>query len=423
MRQDAILLAVYLTFSLGSTCEIESGLPCDSRETLNPGSSFDISSRVCDSGKYPKREKCAWYFTVNGCTPKLTCESMDIKGKQGKKCKGDRLRVETENKRRAFCNAKPVGSNGYTDKKPTSYFDIKFKTNRKDEGQGFKCTVTCSGESSTPPPGPSDCECGITGSNRIVGGSETEANEYPWQVALKRPGARSPSCGGSIVSSKTIVTAAHCTIGTGLDHYKVVVNEHDVNVNDGEIEYSVCGKKEHPNYNSGTLDNDVAILTLCEDLVFTKTVAPVCLPTKTGSAYDGVLSTVTGWGTLFAGGPQPTVLHGADVTTITNRECNGDYGQGSILDSMICAKESGKDACQGDSGGPLITSETGNSKSLIGIVSWGNGCADPNFPGVYARVTHNLNFIKNNMAGKQCPISSRRSFPRKIGSFDDDNEN
>ena len=145
----------------------------------------------------------------------------------------------------------------------------------------------------------------------------------------------------------------------------------------------------------------------------------MCLPEQSGAAYDDVVSTVTGWGTLFAGGPTSDVLLGADVNTIGNTDCGNDYGFGTIKDSMICAKAAGKDACQGDSGGknhknvrsrhfncadclgPLVTKEPGDFYSLIGIVSFGAGCADPNFPGVYARVTEDLTWIRQNINGKQ----------------------
>jgi len=237
------------------------------------------------------------------------------------------------------------------------------------------------------------------------------------QVAIVSPGQSLPFCGGAILSSDTIITAAHCTIGQGVDSFKVVVNEHDVSVDDGQEIFDVCSKKEHPNYSSNTNEHDVSILTLCKPISFTKTVAPVCLPDQSRAAYDDVVSTVTGWGTLFAGGPQSDVLMGVDVNTIGNTDCDNDYGGGTIKDSMICAKAAGKDACQGDSGGPLVTKEPGDFYSLIGIVSFGAGCADPNFPGVYARVTEDLPWIRQNINGKQCG-ATRKHFTRLINNFD-----
>lgn len=254
----------------------------------------------------------------------------------------------------------------------TSFFDIKFSSNKKRAGAGFKCTVSCSGEPpiTTPPP-VSDCKCGVANrKTKIVGGTETKAYEYPWQVlcssliiyillnplqvAIASPNVEKPFCGGSILSSDTIITAAHCTIGQGPDSFKVIVNEHDVTVDDGQVSFDVCSKTEHPSYNQNTNEHDFAILKLCNPLTFSRTVSPICLPGQQGDAYDDVLSTVTGWGTLSEGGPQSDVLMGVDVRTLGNAECDADYsdyGSGIIKESMICAKADGKDACQGDSGG------------------------------------------------------------------------
>ena len=86
------------------------------------------------------------------------------------------------------------------------------------------------------------------------------------------------------------------------------------------------------------------------------------------------------------------------VPTITNDDCNINY-DGRVTHSMLCAGylgEGGKDSCTGDSGGPLVCNV--NDKAvLVGVVSWGNSCAEPEFAGVYSRVTHVLNWILNNM--------------------------
>jgi len=240
---------------------------------------------------------------------------------------------------------------------------------------------------------------------RIVGGTQAVSNEFPWQVGIKTNSGKHPFCGGSILSKRTILTAQHCTNGLDVSSMKVVVGDHDTQAADGEIEYAVEEKLEHSGFDWETLANDFAILYLSEDLVFGDTVGPVCLPSKENDdAYDDVVATVTGWGTTYEDGPVAQFLQKVDVDTMTNEACNNDYGEGEIQDNMICAARNGKDACQGDSGGPLITKETGSEDyySLIGVVSWGSGCADPKFPGVYARVTKELQWIKDNMKGETC---------------------
>ena len=95
----------------------------------------------------------------------------------------------------------------------------------------------------------------------------------------------------------------------------------------------------------------------------------------------------------------PQTCQYVKVPTITNSDCKKSYGNDSITESMICAGypgDGGKDSCSGDSGGPLVCNENGNAV-LAGVVSWGNGCGKPDYPGVYSRVTHVLDWIKENM--------------------------
>jgi len=141
-------------------------------------------------------------------------------------------------------------------------------------------------------------------------------------------------------------------------------------------------------------------------------IRPVCLPPAGFSGdYAEVTATVTGWGTTSSGGSQSTTLKEVDVGVITNQQCGNNYGYSSswITDSMLCAvvPGGGKDACQGDSGGPLVANQQnyGQNYELIGVVSWGIGCADANHPGVYARVTNQLSWVRTWMAtdGAECP--------------------
>ena len=143
---------------------------------------------------------------------------------------------------------------------------------------------------------------------------------YEFQVGLVTPGESKPYCGGSILSSKTILTAAHCTQDTSAGNIVVVVAEHDWTVNDGQQRFSVCSKKEHPSFDrfwkitnlkslfihaSWSLDFDFSILTLCNDITFQREASPVCLPNQLGSFYDDVTATVSGWGTLSTNGASP----------------------------------------------------------------------------------------------------------------------
>ena len=175
----------------------------------------------------------------------------------------------------------------------------------------------------------------------------------------------------------------------------------------------------HPQYKTSPVPtNDFALLRLgqCQD--FNKGVAPACLPADDSRDFSGTVATVTGWGKLRSGGDSPRILQEVDLDVMTNDECKGAYGS-RITGEMICASRKGKDSCQGDSGGkrrsnkncwnfllilinlgPLTTSVDGKA-TLIGVVSFGVGCADERFPGVYARTSTALDWIKK-IVGDKC---------------------
>merc|ERR1712032_350163 len=183
-------------------------------------------------------------------------------------------------------------------------------------------------------------QCGMKGGDangRIVGGQETEQHEYPWQVGLVSRNGRSPWCGGTLISSTHVLTAAHCTDGSAASSIRVILGEH--NIADSDFNrVDVAEIINHPNYDSRTTDNDYAILRLANPVTFTNEVSPACLPADLSATYTGVLATVTGWGTLSSGGSQPTVLQEVDVTVTSNEVCNNAYG--SITANMICAADS-----------------------------------------------------------------------------------
>jgi len=255
---------------------------------------------------------------------------------------------------------------------------------------------------------------GEPGQDYIVGGDEAKEYEHPWQVALEIRNKPFPACGGTLISSTHVLTAAHCTVYPRTEKklpkswIKVLLGEH--NVADREFnKVDVAEIINHPDFKrlvGNTTDNkrlhyygtDYAILRLANPVPFTKKVNPACLPADLSSTFDGILATISGWGQRRSTDPasSPNVLHEADVTVMTNAKCN-NYYPGIFTENMLCTFAPGKDACQGDSGGSLIVPENGR-QALIGIVSWGRGCAD-RWPGVYARVTEQMNWILANTNG------------------------
>jgi trypsin len=233
--------------------------------------------------------------------------------------------------------------------------------------------------------------------DKIVGGTEVTPNSIPSQISLQRGAGTSfsQSCGGSVLSEKTILNAAHCVDGvTNVGIFRVVAGEHDLNKVSGDEQYrSVVKYTKHENYVSSTFENDIALIFLNETLdLSTRLVQPITLPADKAEPSGNLY--VTGWGTTSSGGSISNVLLGVEVPYVDDATCRGNYGVTSIKDSMVCAGAQGLDSCQGDSGGPLYA-KIGSSEQ-VGIVSWGQGCALPNRPGVYTQVSYFLSWIETN---------------------------
>merc|ERR1712106_41366 len=264
------------------------------------------------------------------------------------------------------------------------------------------------------------CLCGLAQrETRIVGGQETEVNEYPWQVALVRKGQSAPNCGGSLISSQWILTARHCTMNP-VYVAQALLGEHDVKNQDetSVVRENIIQWVNHPKYDPNTLDHDFSLLKMENPIDFLSHphIRPICLPENDDKTYKEYLATVIGWGRVTYGGATANALREVDVNVLSNDDCgtnsNYVYAPEEITDRMLCAnvEGGGKDACQGDSGGPLFTAfgdgmTPGQNYEVIGVVSWGNGCAEADSPGVYSRVSNQLDFIKRTTSdgGDTCP--------------------
>lgn len=185
-----------------------------------------------------------------------------------------------------------------------------------------------------------------------------------------------------------MLTAAHCTHGITARSLQMRVGS--TYCTNGGLLKQVLLTLSHPAYNPVTIANDISVVVLASPLAFqTDLVASVALPAFGSTLQVGEMTSVVGWGTLYEGGRVSTELRRVSLPIISNVDCNRAYANG-ILDGMLCAGyELGeKDACQGDSGGPMTIDGT-----LVGIVSWGNGCARPGYPGVYTRVAEYRTWI------------------------------
>ena len=155
------------------------------------------------------------------------------------------------------------------------------------------------------------------------------------------------------------------------------------------------------------------LLTICQQQKLKLDVLPVdgelCHLVITYIKISKIVSNFKKLHSLHLGGSATNNLQYVRVPAITNAQCNSAYG-GSITDTMICAGYpgvGGKDACQGDSGGPFVCNDNGNAV-IAGVVSWGNGCALADYPGVYARTTSALSWIQNSMVSFKFPTNLQK---------------
>ncbi|XP_041098456.1 ST14 transmembrane serine protease matriptase a, partial [Polyodon spathula] len=239
------------------------------------------------------------------------------------------------------------------------------------------------------------CNCGTRPykTSRIVGGQNAEEGEWPWQVSLHVKGA-GHTCGASVISNRWLVTAAHCV----QDDAKVKYSQASVweaymglhaqgQLGKLTVKSNIKRIVPHPNYNTYTFDNDIALMELDSPVTLSSLIWPICLPESTYVFPAGKSVWITGWGATKEGGFGATVLQKAEVRIINDTVCASLMSD--LTSRMMCAGvlTGGVDACQGDSGGPLSSIESNGRLFLAGVVSWGDGCARRNKPGVYTRVT------------------------------------
>ncbi|KAJ1521036.1 hypothetical protein ONE63_002747 [Megalurothrips usitatus] len=243
---------------------------------------------------------------------------------------------------------------------------------------------------------------------RVVGGDEALPGRWPWMAAIFLHGPRRTEfwCGGSLISSKHVLTAAHCTRDTrqrpfSARQFTVRLGDVDLKREDepsSPVTHQVVEVRAHPQFSRVGFYNDIAVLVLDRPVRRSKYVIPVCLPTARmrTDTFAGARPTVVGWGTTYYGGKESTVQRQAELPVWRNEDCNRAYFQ-PITENFICAgySEGGKDACQGDSGGPLMLRREGHWYQ-VGIVSFGNKCGEPGYPGVYTRVTRYDDWIHDN---------------------------
>ncbi|XP_022821656.1 trypsin, alkaline B-like [Spodoptera litura] len=231
----------------------------------------------------------------------------------------------------------------------------------------------------------------------IVGGSVAVISQYPSVVGLLYSSNGNnfyEVCVGTIVTTKSILTAAHCVYGDAV--YKWRARAGSSWANSGGTVYALNSFTIHPSFNFRTMNNDIAILRTPVIITNSNVVKPASIAGVNYNLPDNQVVWAVGWGTPLVGAAPGEQLRHIQAWTINQNTCASSYAAfgANVTANMLCfgwPKGGARDQCQGDSGGPVY-----HNGILVGISSWGYGCANAAYPGVNTRISKLASWIQTN---------------------------
>ncbi|KAM9307675.1 acrosin-like [Gastrophryne carolinensis] len=252
---------------------------------------------------------------------------------------------------------------------------------------------------------------GLSGS-RIVGGRDATPGSWPWLVSIQQPMDYEGFdyvhlCGGSLLNTQWVLTAAHCFRGHQIDFHswRLVVGAHQLSKLGSETQIRRIARKiEHERYEAKSEKNDIALLFLDKPVTFSKYIQPACLPGISATLKYMTECFIVGWGVLKEESYEASdVLQEAPVEMLSLKKCNSTmWYSGAVGVYNLCAgyEEGGIDSCQGDSGGPLMCREPSKTFFVVGITSWGSGCAQARSPGIYTSTQYYISWISSHTGAR-----------------------
>ncbi|EFN68635.1 Plasma kallikrein [Camponotus floridanus] len=244
-----------------------------------------------------------------------------------------------------------------------------------------------------------DCTCGLRRNSRIVGGNVTNIYNYPWLVSMTKMG--NFYCAGTVITRKHLLTAAHCLRGYDIKTIKLVLMDSDrPSISNNAIVRRIKSATIHENFDAHSFNNDIAIIEMDEPVSIDNFVRAACLPEDRTIDYTGAIATAVGWGRTGENKPISNELRKVNLPILSQEECDqSGFPKNRITENMFCSGylDGKRDACFGDSGGPLHVKGVHGQLEVIGIVSWGRGCARPNFPGIYTKLTNYMEWLKDHL--------------------------